>query len=82
VHFVDILTKDNLVDIFTKVLPAPTFKQFRDLTGLKLPPNRGGALGTAEQSQRSAIFGIHRATAFYERDTPKLRLSSVSLQCY
>jgi hypothetical protein len=39
VHFVDIPTKDNLADIFTKALAAPMYEQFRDLCGLKLSLN-------------------------------------------
>jgi hypothetical protein len=66
-------------------LAALMFERFTDLCGLKLSLNWGGVLGTAEaapQSRRSAVFGIDRAAAFYERYTPKLRLSSVLLQRY
>jgi hypothetical protein len=39
VHFVDIPTKDNLADIFTKALAALMFERFTDLCGLKLSLN-------------------------------------------
>jgi hypothetical protein len=37
VQFVDVPTKDNLADVFTKALPAPSFERFRELAGLKRP---------------------------------------------
>jgi hypothetical protein len=36
VVFVDVPTKDNIADMFTKALPAPSFEGFRELLGLKL----------------------------------------------
>ena len=35
VVFIDIPTKDNLADMFTKALPAPSFERFRESLGLK-----------------------------------------------
>jgi hypothetical protein len=37
--FVDIPTKDNVADVFTKALPAPSFEEFREAMGLKLSPH-------------------------------------------
>jgi hypothetical protein len=40
VHFVDVPTKDNLADVFTKALPSPSFERFRELAGVKHPLGR------------------------------------------